>query len=56
MKKGIIILITLIIIFSIFCFFKEENKVLKEINHNPYEIFSFYKKENLNRYMNYSNN
>lgn len=56
MKKGIIILITLIIIFSILCFFKEENKVLKEIDYNPYEMFSFYKENNLNRYKNYFKN
>ena len=47
MKKGMFILITLIIIFSILCILKDKHKENEEISNNPYEIFSFYKKENL---------
>ncbi|MBQ8472046.1 MAG: M15 family metallopeptidase [Bacilli bacterium] len=57
MKKGIYILSGLVIIFSILCLIKDkrkENEVIK--NNNPYEIFSFYKEENLNRYEKYFNN
>ena len=56
MKKGMIFLIVLIIIFSILCILKDKYIEKKEINNNPYEIFSFYKKENLERYQNYSKN
>lgn len=56
MKKGMFILITLIIIFSILCILKDKHKENEEISNNPYEIFSFYKKENLDRYIKYSKN
>ena len=57
MKKGIYILSGLIIIFSILCLIKDKRKENLSIkNNNPYEIFSFYKEENLNRYKKYFNN
>ncbi len=58
MKKGIWILIILIIIFSILCLFKENKtetiKTEKKIvETNPFEVYSFYKKEYLERYKKY---
>ncbi len=52
MKKGMLILIGLITIVSILCFMKQEKKKESKKN-NPYEVFSFYKKENLDRYEKY---
>lgn len=58
MKKGIYILIGLIIIVSILCLLKENKKIQKGTNkeENPYEIFSFYKKDYQTRYENYQKN
>ena len=55
MKKGMIILIILIIIFSILCILKEKNKSIEKEN-NPYSVFTFYKEENLERYKKYHEN
>ena len=55
MKKGMIILIILIIVFSILCILKEKNKSIEKEN-NPYSVFTFYKKENLERYKKYHKN
>lgn len=54
MKKGMIVLIVLITIVTILCIFKINKKeVIKENDNNPYQEFSFYKQENLDRYKKY---
>ena len=56
MRKGIIIMIILIIFFSILYLFKQyykENKVAKKVLNIGYDNYSFYKQEYLTRYENY---
>ena len=58
MKNGIYILITLIIIFSILIFVKQNKKEViktpkKILETTPLQKYNFYKEENLNRYQNY---
>ena len=58
MKKGIWTLILLIIIFSILCLLKQNNKEIikiskKELETNKFSYYNFYKKENEDRYNNY---
>ena len=56
MKKGLIITIIIIVVLSILCIIKEnfnKNLKIKNNNYNPYELFKFYKLENLDRYNNY---
>jgi D-alanyl-D-alanine carboxypeptidase len=60
MKKGILILSILIIIFSILCIIKENKKEIIKTNHeiekSPYKKFNFYKQENQKRYEIYKEN
>jgi len=56
MKKGMVVLVILIIIFSILCILKDKNKEIKTKDVNPYEVFTFYKKDNLERYIKYKEN
>jgi len=58
MKKGIYLMITLIIIFSILCLIKQDKKTIiktqtKVPENNIYNFYPFYKEENLIRYKNY---
>ena len=57
MKKGIWIMITLIIVFSILCILKENQRLLnkhpKKVLQLEYDNYKFYKKENQQRYDNY---
>ena len=57
MKKIIIITFILVIILSFLCIIKQNNKnkvkILNNNNYNPYELFNFYKSNNLERYKNY---
>lgn len=56
MKKGMIVLIILIIMLIIFNILKDKNKIkYKENINNPYNTFIFYKEENLERYKEYQN-
>ncbi len=52
MKKGMFILIILILIVSFLCLFKNK-KDYKSKNTNPYQVFTFYKTKNLKRYEDY---
>ena len=58
MKKGMIVLCTLIAIVSVLCLIKESKSVetFETKKNNPYEVFTFYKKDNLERYIKYKEN
>ena len=55
MKKGMIVLIILIIVVATLCILKDNKKddIKKDKIDNPYQEYSFYKKENLDRYKKY---
>ncbi len=58
MKKGIYIMITLIIIFSVLCLLKQNKKEViktpkKILEQTSFNFYQFYKIENDNRYKNY---